>query len=308
MNKTDYLALDGKGLAQLQLIYRLGSISNAAKELGVNQSTVSHNLDRLRRVLNDPLFIKSGRGLVASAKMEAMQGPIDDVLSGLARVANPMPFEPEKCHREFSIVANDFEHDIIVPPLFKLLAQHAPGVRLRTHISSLEDFDPLLSSRVDVELTPRVPTGTSGLVAQALLQDELVMFYDGEQRSAPKTLDDCLNSRHATAQFDINPMASRLDQALLRLGKTRQIAYTAPSFSTLGAVLRGTDLIASCPSRLAQGSLQDLQYCKLPVEIEPLKFLMVWHVKHRESDEHRWFRQLIRSVADQKMSAISDGA
>ena len=81
--------------------HRLGSISNAAKELGVNQSTVSHNLNRLRRILNDPLFIKSGRGMVASAKMEAMQGPIDEVLIGLARVANPMPFDPTTCRREY---------------------------------------------------------------------------------------------------------------------------------------------------------------------------------------------------------------
>ena len=117
MKNTDYMALDGKSLAQLQLIYRLGSISAAALELGVNQSTVSHNLERLRRILGDPLFIKSGRGLVASAKMEAMQGPMEEVLAGLARIANPLPFDPGTCRREFNIMANDFEHDLIIPGL-----------------------------------------------------------------------------------------------------------------------------------------------------------------------------------------------
>lgn len=298
MKNTDYMSLDGKSLAQLQLIYRLGSISAAALELGVNQSTVSHNLERLRRILGDPLFIKSGRGLVASAKMEAILDPIDDVLAGLARVANPLPFDPATCHRQFTIVANDFEHDIIVPALFRRLAEQAPQVRLRTQISYLGDFDPLLISQVDVELTPRVPSEGSGLIAQPLLQDDLVMFYDAKQRAAPETLADCLNARHATVQFDKNPSAGRLDRALQEIGKSRDVAYRAPSFAALGAVLRGSSLIAACPSRLAQGTLQGLQSRPLPLAVDPLTFLMVWHVKHRESAEHRWFRQLIRSVAE----------
>ncbi|ASJ73840.1 LysR family transcriptional regulator [Granulosicoccus antarcticus] len=298
MKKTDYMSLDGKSLVQLQLIYRLGSISAAALELGVNQSTVSHNLERLRRILDDPLFIKSGRGLVASAKMEAMQSPMEEVMAGLARIANPLPFDPATCVREFNIMANDFEHDIIIPGLFKLLAQQAPQVSLRTQISSLGDSDPLLVSRADVELTPRAPTEGSGLIAQPLLQDELVMFYDAQQRSAPATLEKCLNARHAIAQFDTNPTAGRVDRALYQMGKSRKIAYKAPGFAALGAVLRGSTLVASCPSRLAQGALQGLQTCPLPMPIEPLTFFMTWHVRHRESAEHRWLRQLIRSVAD----------
>ncbi len=299
MKNTDYMALDGKSLAQLQLIYRLGSISAAALELGVNQSTVSHNLERLRRILGDPLFIKSGRGLVASAKMEAMQGPMEEVLAGLARIANPLPFDPGTCRREFNIMANDFEHDLIIPGLVRLLMQQAPQVGLRIQTSQLREIDPVLHARTDVELTPRVPNEGSGLIAQPLLQDELVMFYDAQQRSAPETLDGCLSSRHAIVQFDINPMAGRFDRALHQAGKSRKIAYKAPSYFALGAVLRGSTLIAGCPSRLAQGALKGLQSCPMPVSVEPLTFLMVWHVKHRESPEHRWLRQLIRSVAEE---------
>ena len=219
-------------------------------------------------------------------------------MSSLARVADPLPFDPATCRREFTIVANDYEHDIIVPALFKLLARQAPQVRLRTQISYLGEFDPLLISQVDVELTPRVPSEGSGLIAQPLIQDDLVMFYDAEQRSAPETLDDCLDARHAIVQFDINPSAGLFDRALQRMGKSRQVAFKAPSFSALGAVLRGSELIATCPSRLAQGTLQGLQSCPLPVVVETLTFRMVWHVKHRESADHRWFRQLIRTVAD----------
>jgi len=297
MKNTDFMSLDGKSLSQLQLIYRLGSISAAALQLGVNQSTVSHNLERMRRLLHDPLFIKSGRGLVASAKMEAMQEPIDEVLTALARVANPLPFDPAACDREFLLVANDFEHDIFVPPLFRLLSKEAPAVRLRTTISSNSDFDPLRSSRVDVELTPRMPSEGSGLIAQPLLQDELRIFFDANVRDAPRNLEDCLTARYARVVFDTSPTSSLFDRALAQRGLERQVAYSAPSFAAVGAVMRGSALLAACPAKLSKGALYGLQSCPIPLDIEQLSFNMVWHVKYRESAEHRWFRELIKSVS-----------
>lgn len=296
MKIPDYMLLDGKSLSQLQLIYRLQSISAAAAQLGVNQSTVSHNLERLRRLLDDPLFIKSGRGLVASAKMEAMQGPIEDVLLGLARVAKPLPFEPQSCDREFVLMANGYEHDIVVPSLFRLMIEQAPAVRLRTLISK-PVFDPPDFPRVDIELTPRVPLEGSGLVARPWLQDRFVVFYDASVRDAPRDLAEYMAGQHANVQFDQGGGAGRVDNTLSMLSQNRRVVYTAPSFDALGAVLPGTPLLATCPSRLQQGVLSGLQSCELPLQVEPIKFLMVWHVRNRASAEHQWFRRLIRSVA-----------
>ena len=45
---------------------RSGSVTAAADELGVTQSAVSHALQKLRAIVRDPLFVKSGRGIVAT--------------------------------------------------------------------------------------------------------------------------------------------------------------------------------------------------------------------------------------------------
>lgn len=298
MNNTDYLSIDGKSLQLLQLIYRTGSVSAAALQLGVNQSTVSHNLERLRRLLDDPLFIKSGRGVVASAKMESMQDAIEEVLAGLGRVANPQPFDPLDSEREFTLVANDFEHDIVVPQLFRLLAREAPRARLRTLISQAADFDPLHASQIDVVLTPRKPPANAGLISQPLLREDFALFYDAGVRDAPKDMSAFLQCRHASVKFDDGPTVGIVDRLLRSKGMSRDIAYTAPNFAALGAVLRGSDLVAVCPSRLAQGSLQGLTCCVPPISLEPIDFKMIWHVKYRQSAEHAWFRGLIKSVVE----------
>ena len=66
MNAIDGLDLDGHLLQLLVAVHEEGSITRAAERLGVTQSAVSHGLDRLRALVGDPLFVKSGRGIAAT--------------------------------------------------------------------------------------------------------------------------------------------------------------------------------------------------------------------------------------------------
>jgi molybdenum-dependent DNA-binding transcriptional regulator ModE len=70
MSKFDYSDLDGHLLQLLVAVVEVGSITGAAQRLGVTQSAVSHLLDKLRAITGDPLFVKSGRGIVATARAE----------------------------------------------------------------------------------------------------------------------------------------------------------------------------------------------------------------------------------------------
>ena len=64
MKTVDQSNLDTRALEVFLMVLRENSVSRAAERLGMSQSAVSHTLDRLRRALSDPLFVKSGRGIV----------------------------------------------------------------------------------------------------------------------------------------------------------------------------------------------------------------------------------------------------
>jgi molybdenum-dependent DNA-binding transcriptional regulator ModE len=72
MKKIDHLALDGHALALFLAVLEEGSVTSAATRLGLTQSAVSHGLNKLRRIVGDPLFAKSGRGIVATAHAQAL--------------------------------------------------------------------------------------------------------------------------------------------------------------------------------------------------------------------------------------------
>jgi molybdenum-dependent DNA-binding transcriptional regulator ModE len=72
MSKFDYSDLDGRLLRLLVAVVEEGSVTGAANRLGVTQSAVSHMLDKLRAITADPLFVKCGRGIVATARAELL--------------------------------------------------------------------------------------------------------------------------------------------------------------------------------------------------------------------------------------------
>ena len=73
MSKFDGSGLDGHLLKLLLAVLETGSITAAAERLGVTQSAVSHLLDKLRAIAGDPLFVKRGRGIVPTARAEALE-------------------------------------------------------------------------------------------------------------------------------------------------------------------------------------------------------------------------------------------
>lgn len=68
MSGIDHLRLDGNLLQLFVAVMETGSISNVAERLNVSQSAVSHQVEKLRAIVGDPLFVKSGPGIVATPR------------------------------------------------------------------------------------------------------------------------------------------------------------------------------------------------------------------------------------------------
>jgi DNA-binding transcriptional LysR family regulator len=95
MSKFDYLGLDGRTLRTFLTVLEEKSVSRAAERLGVSQSAVSHTLDKLRGIFDDPLFIRIGRGIESTARARAMRVPIESVLEQLKSLSVQKNFDPK---------------------------------------------------------------------------------------------------------------------------------------------------------------------------------------------------------------------
>ncbi len=295
MSDFDWSDLDARLLRLLVTIVETGSVTGAALRLGVTQSGVSHLAGKLRAIVGDPLFVKSGRGIVATARAEALAVRARDLLRDLERFAHSETFEPARWRTTFVIAANDLQRDALLPALVAGLRERAPGVALRVVPSDVPTPELLREERCSLIISPRPPEGAD-IMQKRLFQDRYRVFYDPERRAAPRTRAEYLAADHVTVVYEPR-RALDLDAHLAAGGIGRRFVVTVPSFAGVPAFLRGSDLIATAPSLLRFGPFQGLAGAPPPVPCPPLPMFLIWSLRDHDDAAHRWMRAEVEAAA-----------
>jgi DNA-binding transcriptional LysR family regulator len=301
MNEIDWSSLDARLLQLLVAVFESGGITAAALRLGLTQSAVSHGLDRLRAITGDALFVKNGRGIAATARAGVLATQARELLGALERFAHLGDFDPARWQTTFTIAANDFQRDLLLPPLAARLREAAPGVTLRIIPSAVPRLDMLRSDDCQLVISPRPPEG-SDIVQKRLFEDLYRVFYDPAVRDAPLTEADYRAARHATVVYE--PRRSLdLDQLLAARGVVRDFAVLVPAFSALPAFVRGTPLLVTAPGLLARHTLAGLASCPPPVPCPTMPMYAIWHLRYQQDSAHRWLRSLLEAVVGPALAA-----
>ena len=160
MKNFDHLDLDGHLLKLLTIVVAQGSVTRAAAELGVTQSAVSHQIDRLRAIVGDPLFVKSGRGIVATARAQALAQEAQGLMQRMEGFVHAGAFDPARLTQCFTIAANDLQRDLLLPPWLTQLRSEAPNVSLRVLASDVPSAEMLRAEDCQLVISPRPPDAT----------------------------------------------------------------------------------------------------------------------------------------------------
>lgn len=301
MNEIDHLDLDGHALRLFLAVLEEGSVTAAANRLGLTQSAVSHGLQRLRRVVRDPLFAKSGRGIVATAHALALAERARALLDDMKAFASGATFDPASAELSPTIAANDFQRDLLLPALFRRAAAALRRLRLRVIPSQAPSAALLRESHCDLLISPLPPAATD-IVQKRLLLDHYVCYHDAATRPPPRHKADYLGARHVTVVYTDNRRLD-FDRRLAASGIARDIAISVPSFSGVPAFLRDSAMLASMPSLLARGLMAG--FASVPIPLDPavagnlaeLPMYMAWHRRFHHDPAHIWLRGLLEETA-----------
>lgn len=295
MKDFDFTDLDGKVLRCFLIILEENSVSKAADRMGVTQSAVSHTLAKLRRVLADPLFVRSGQGLTPTERALALKDPVQRVLDAMKSLTEERPFTPQSEVMSFAVATNDMPRDLLFPALLHTSRTAGIDLRLQFMPAGVPDADLLRSDRCQVMLTPLPPDGPD-IYQKRLLSSPMRVYFDASMRDAPDSREAYCAADHADVQFPDGRSAQSVLRGLDRLDLPGPVV-TLPHFNALPPFIRGSTLISTDSALMKHGPLADLDCAPLPFDCEPIAIYLVWHQRSNSDPAHRWLRQQIEAAA-----------
>ena len=301
MSQPDHSDLDGRLLQMLLAVIEEQSVTRAAQRLDVTQSAVSHGLDKLRAIVGDALFVKSGRGIVATVRAEALALRARVLLDEMRAFAASGAFDPAQFRGDVTIAANDLQRDLLLPHLLRHARLRAPGLGLRIIPSGVPSADLLRDGQCQLVITPRPPDATD-IVQKRLFEDRYLVYYDGASRAAPTSEAEYLASEHVTVHYESRRTLD-IDRWLAERELRRRFAVTVPGFSGIGPFLRGSALLATLPGLLRASLLRGFDTVAPPFECPAMPMYMVWHLRHQADPMHQWLRGELQAIVAPALAA-----
>lgn len=291
MKEIDHLDLDGHTLTTFLTVLEESSVSRAAERLGVSQSAVSHTLDKLRKIFNDPLFVRVGRGIESTARARALHTSLESVLDNLKSLTDQRDFNPYVEKMEFTIATNDFPLQLVFPTLLKELNEQGIKPHIRFIPAGIPKVSMLRASRYRMLITP-TPPDDPDIQKVSLLRSKMEVFFDAAKRKPPCSWQEYAESDSVEVRFS-DTESSLMALPLLDTTGIVPPCITVPNFGSLPDMITGTDRITTQIGAMKKGLLQGLASAPLPFATKDLDLFLVWHRRENDDPAHQWFRQQI---------------
>jgi DNA-binding transcriptional LysR family regulator len=264
LKPAQLLRIDLSLLVLFSTVLEEGHVARAAARLNLTPSAVSHGLRRLRRLLHDPLFLKTPSGVKPTDRAQALAGPVAEVLRRVEGiVATAGPFDPKTAQRCFTIGAPDALAAIFLGPLVARLAREAPGVDIRllqlmpqhhgrptseVWQTTLIELD---AQRLDLAVLPIGPPPPRFAERLLFEEDFVVAMRKGHTLARKPSLTGYLAAQHMLVSA-IGDAVGVVDRRLAEQGHSRRVAVTVPNFMMALVQLAESDLVATLPRRLVE--------------------------------------------------------
>jgi DNA-binding transcriptional LysR family regulator len=261
LKEIDLARADLNLLVLFEVVLEERHVGRAAERMHLTPSAISHGLGRLRRLLNDPLFLRTPKGVIPTARATELATPITEVLArARSVVATAAPFDPATSTRRFAIGAPDGASAVFLPPLLAELRATAPGIDIgvrqllpvpgemspeRAWRSALADLE---ARAMDIAILPSDAIPVRFFRQKLYEEDFVIAMRAGHPFAADTSLDRYCEMQHVVVSLT-GDASGFVDRVLAERGRSRRIALTVPNFMFALAVIAETDLISALPRR-----------------------------------------------------------
>jgi DNA-binding transcriptional LysR family regulator len=275
-------------------------VTNAARRLGLSQSAVSHALQRLRAHFDDPILVRTTKGMQPTARALELAEPVRDALRQVETVFSSKPnFVPYESEERFVIRIGDTNEFQLLPALLKELAEKAPKVSLVVrHLPPVDTVQGLEEGAVDFAIGAFLQHPKS-IHSLRLADDRMICALAKTHPMAHKrlTLDAFLSLRQIRVSQDGGDTRF-VDDALRADGLERQVVAITPHLLAGLHTVLDSSVAMAVPERMARAFDWEnkLVLHELPVGGKRFEWKLYWHRRQDSRPAQRWMRELVTSL------------
>ena len=289
-------------------LIRAGSVSRAAKALGVSQGAVSQALAKLRAHFGDELFLRKSTGVAPTAAALALADDVRQFVAlSEAALASRASFDPLTSARDITLCMADMGEIRILPTLlneFRVIAPRCRIIVLDLWGDELrEGFE---TGKIDLAVNARPPP-LGDMVQQKLFEDgHAVISSRDSPFGAEVTLADLASARHLVVSPGRLDHA-QIDQMLEIAGVRRNVGASVANWLTVPHILEACpDMLAIAPRFLADAYRKfDLKVSEPAFDLPAIEVFQFWHRRANADPFNLWLRGVVREVFARRQPSLT---
>jgi DNA-binding transcriptional LysR family regulator len=272
-------------------VARDGSLSGAARRLGLTQPTVGRHIDALEAVLGISLFTRSPRGLTPSVAALTLSPHVEAMAASAAALGRAASGEAGADRGAVRVTASDVIGCEVLPPILAAFREQHPGIAIELTLTNRnEDL-----ARRDADIAVRMVRPTqSGLVARRIGTSRIGLYARRDYLARfgePRSLADLAG--HCVIGFDRDDRTFRAAGEIGRRLKREEFGFRCDNDLAQLAALRAGVGVGGCQENIARRTPELVAV--LPNALQYA--LEVWLVMHESLKATRRVRLLFDHLA-----------
>jgi len=290
-------------LVFLDALLRERNVTKAALAMDISQPAMSNALRRLRKLLGDPVLVRTANGMQPTDRALKLRRPVRNALDQLETAIAPnRAFEADTAERLFTILITDYAASVLLPHVVGAIEREAPNIALNILSAGTDAIEQIERGEADFLVT-RLGKLPANFHQHQLWSDRMACLIRKDhpalvETGGELTLDAFLAQKHILiTQTGVG--LSRIDEVLADHGQSRRISVFTRHYQLPRELVAHSDMIVALPARIARYQARHLGLAVLdpPMELPAFDIGIAWGALDHHDVAHRWLRERIIDIA-----------
>lgn len=300
MKEFNWKGIDLNLLVAFQALYRAKSVSLAAEQCYVSQSAMSHTLQRMRTLFDDPLFERVGIKMEPTQRAHEISPVIDQLLGSIKNdLLSKKHFSPDDYTGVWRIGLTDYAEQLFAPHLYDAIKQHSPKSQVSFYNVNRSNYLEIADKeKLDV-IIGSIENLNRRFLCEHLYTEQHLCLFDPQSVSldSPLTLERFVQIEHALVSPD-GSLQTQVDKLLAKRGLERRVGVASRHFLTVRRLLIGRELVCIVPKRFAEMEMYNhtLAAVAPPVEVPDFDIRLLFLKANQYEEKSIWIRKLVAKI------------